>query len=149
MKEFLELLKKLDLKGIFITPTKNEFLQFFRYIFVGGIATVADWGTLYLLTEYAHIYHLVSAIIAFIVGLIVNFVLSRLLVFSANEAKTGKALEFIGYAVIGVIGLGITEGIMYLLTNRLGAHYMLSKAIATVIVLIWNYIARKKILYKD
>ena len=149
MKEFLELLKKLDLKGIFVTPTKNEFLQFFRYIFVGGIATVADWGTLYLLTEYAHVYHLVSAVIAFTVGLIVNFILSRLLVFSANEAKTGKALEFIGYAVIGVIGLGITEGIMFLLTNQLGAHYMLSKAIATVVVLVWNYIARKKLLYKD
>ena len=148
MKEFLNLCRKMDLKGIFISPTTNGFLQFFRYVFVGGIATIADWGTLYVLTEYAKINHLISAVIAFIIGLIVNFVLSKLLVFNANEAKTNKLMEFIGYAIIGVIGLGITELIMYLFTNQMNLHYMLSKAIATIIVLIWNYIARRKILYK-
>lgn len=148
MKEFLDLLKKLDFKGIFITPTQNGFLQFFRYVFVGGIATVADWGTLYVLTEFAHMHHLVSAIIAFIVGLVVNFILSKMFVFKADEARTNKYVEFIGYAVIGAIGLGITELIMYLFTDRLNMHYMLSKAIATVVVLIWNYLARKKIIYK-
>ena len=30
MGEFLELLKKFDLKGIFLVPTKNNILQFFR-----------------------------------------------------------------------------------------------------------------------
>ena len=29
MKEFLELLKKLDIKGLFINPTTNGFIQFF------------------------------------------------------------------------------------------------------------------------
>ena len=72
MKEFFELLKKFDLKGIFVNPTKNGFLQFFRYLFVGGIATIVDWGILFLLTDLAHIYHLVSAIIAFVAGLITN-----------------------------------------------------------------------------
>ena len=149
MKEFFELLKKFDLKGILITPTKNGFLQFVRYVFVGGIATVVDWGALFLLTDIAHIYHLVSAIIAFVAGLITNFLLSKLLVFNANEAKVSPAMEFVSYGMIGVVGLGITELIMFLLTNCLSVHYMISKMIATVIVLAWNYLARKKILYKD
>ena len=59
MKEFFELLKIFDLKGIFVNPTQNGFLQFFRYLFVGGIATIVDWGILFLLTDLAHIYHLV------------------------------------------------------------------------------------------
>lgn len=149
MKEFFELLKKFDIKGILITPTKNGFLQFVRYVFVGGIATVVDWGALFLLTEIAHIYHLVSAIIAFVAGLITNFLLSKLLVFNANEVKVNPTLEFISYGVIGIVGLGITELIMFLLTDCLSVHYMISKMIATVIVLAWNYLARKKILYKD
>ena len=149
MKEFFELLKKFDIKGILITPTKNGFLQFVRYAFVGGIATVVDWGALFLLTEIAHIYHLVSAIIAFVAGLITNFLLSKLLVFNANEVKVNPTLEFISYGMIGVVGLGITEAILFLLTNCLSVHYMISKMIATVIVLAWNYLARKKILYKD
>lgn len=148
MNEFLELLKRFDLKGLFIVPTKNGFLQFFRYIFVGGIATVVDWGVLFLLTDFGNIHYLVSAIIAFIAGLITNFSLSKMLVFKANEARVNAFVEFIGYAVIGVIGLGITELIMFVFTNRLNVYYMISKAIATVFVLAWNYIARKLIVYK-
>lgn len=147
MKEFFDLLKRFDLKGIFITPTKNGFLQFFRYLFVGGIATIVDWGFLFLLTDFAHINHLISAIIAFVAGLITNFFLSKMLVFQANEAKVNAVMEFVSYAVIGVIGLGITELIMFLFTNCWNTHYMISKAIATVIVLVWNYLARKLIVY--
>ena len=149
MKEFFDFLKKFDLKGIFITPTKNGFLQFFLYVFVGGIATVVDWGVLFLLTDFAHIYHLISAVISFIAGLITNFILSKLLVFKASEARVSPVLEFVSYALIGVIGLGITELIMFLFTNHWQLlHYMISKVIATFVVLAWNYIARKVILYK-
>lgn len=148
MKEFLELLKRFDWKGLFITPTKNGFLQFFRYVFVGGIATVVDWGILFLLTDFARIHHLISAVIAFTGGLITNFFLSRLLVFKANEARVNAAMEFLSYTLIGIIGLGITELILFLLTDCGQLHYMLSKVIATVIVLAWNYIARKLIVYK-
>lgn len=149
MKEFFALLKDFDLKGIFLTPTKNGFLQFFRYLFVGGIATVVDWGVLMGLTELLQLHHLVSAIFAFLAGLGTNFLLSKLLVFSASEAKTNSLLEFLGYALIGVIGLGMTELIMFLFTDGLSLHYMLSKAIATAVVLVWNYLARKLLLYKN
>ena len=148
MKEFWELIKKFDLKGIFIQPTKNGFLQVFRYLFVGGIATIVDWGVLFVLTDVFHIYHLISAIIAFVAGLVTNFFLSKCFVFKANEARVNPVMEFISYAVIGVIGLGITEGIMYLFTNCWNVHYMISKIIATVIVLAWNYAARRLIIYK-
>ena len=148
MKEFFELLKKFDFKGIFITPTKNGFLQFFRYVFVGGIATIVDWGVLFVLTDFAQIYHLISAIISFIAGLVVNFILSKLLVFKASKARVNAFMEFVSYAIIGVIGLGITELIMFLLTDKWTLHYMISKVIATIVVLAWNYIARKKIIYK-
>ena len=149
MKEIWELLKRFDLKGLLITPTKNGLLQFFRYIFVGGIATVADWGVLFLLTEFVHIHYLLSAVFAFVAGLVTNFILSQLLVFKANEARVSAVMEFIGYALIGIVGLGITELIMLLFTNCWHLHYMISKVIATVIVLFWNYLARKKILYKE
>ena len=149
MKEFLLLLKRFDLKGIFLTPTKNGFLQFFRYLFVGGIATVVDWGVLFALTELLQLHYLVSAVFAFVAGLGTNFLLSKLLVFSANEAKANAVLEFLGYALIGLVGLGITELMMFLLTHSLSLHYMLSKAVATAVVLVWNYLARKILLYKN
>ncbi|MBR3835189.1 MAG: GtrA family protein [Clostridia bacterium] len=148
MKEFFELLKRFDLKGIFITPTTNGFLQFFRYVFVGGIATVADWSVLAFVTEVLKVHHLISSVVSFVAGLIVNFFLSKLLVFKASEAKTNPMMEFVGYAVIGVVGLGLTELILFLLTDKAGLHYMISKVVATAVVLVWNYVARKKVLYK-
>lgn len=149
MKEFIELLKKFDLNGIFILPTKNLFLQFMRYIFVGGIATIVDLTILFLLTDYAYIHHLVSTVIAFVAGLATNFFLSKCLVFKANKARVNVVMEFISYAIIGVIGLSITELIMYFFTDNLHLYYMISKVVATVIVLFWNYIARKIIIYKN
>lgn len=149
MKEFFQLLKKFDIKGLFILPTKNGFLQFFRYLFVGGIATVVDWAILFALTDFAKINHLISAIISFVAGLAANFILSKAIVFSQNEARVKPIMEFISYALIGVIGLGITELIMFLITNCMGYHYMLSKVVATAIVLGWNYLARKHLVYKN
>ena len=149
MNEFFQLLKQFDLKGIFVTPTKNSFLQFFRYLFVGGIATVADWGVLFALIEFFQLYHLVSAVFAFAAGLTTNFLLSKRLVFRANKARTNALMEVLGYVLIGVVGLGITELIMFVFTNIMALHYLLSKAIATVVVLAWNYLARKFFLYED
>ena len=149
MKEFFALLRRFDLKGIFLEPTQNGFLQFFRYAIVGGIATVVDWGALYLLTEFAHMHHLVSAIFSFILGLLTNFLLSKRFVCNGSKTRVNGLVEFAGYAAIGVIGLGITELILFLLTDLLGLHYMISKAIATVVVLFWNYLARKLAFYRS
>ena len=147
MSEFWDALKRLDLRAILLTPTTNGFLQFVRYLFVGGIATVADWGALFLLTR-AGLHYSVSAAIAFVLGLAVNFLLSKRFVFRASEARVRPVAEFLSYAAIGLVGLGLTEGIMWLFTERIGLHYMLSKAIATALVLVWNYAARKIAIYK-
>ena len=147
MKELFQLMKNVDIKGLFIVPTQNGFLQFFRYAFVGGIATIVDWSTLFLLTDIVSIYYLFSACFSFLAGLIVNFLLSKLMVFKTEEAKVNGVLEFVAYAIIGAVGLGLTELIMLGFTDFLKLHYMMSKVIATVMTLVWNYIARKRIIY--
>ncbi|MGN0375443.1 MAG: GtrA family protein [Butyrivibrio sp.] len=145
MKELLLYIRKLDFKNIFVTATSNPVIQFFRYVFVGGISFVADSGSLFIL-EHIGLYYLVAASIAFIIGLVCNFFLSKLLVF--HESKTDKRVEFLVYGLIGLIGLGITEACMYLLTDIAGMYFMLSKILVAVLVLIWNFAARKLILYR-
>lgn len=147
MKELFDLLIHFKLKKLFFEPTKNGMIQFFRYAFVGGIATVVDWAVQYSLTVL-WVHYLIAAIFAFLSGLVVNYFLSKIFVFKAQEAKVNAALEFVIYALIGAIGLGITVGLMFLLTDIAGLYFMLSKVITTVIVLFWNYFARKLIIYK-
>ena len=145
MKEFIEALLRFDIKKLFKEKTTNSFIQFFRYVFVGGFAFVVDAAVLWLCEKFTH--YMIAAAIAFIAGLAANYFLSIFFVFSESEQVKNKAKEFIVYAVIGVIGLGLTEVIMYILTDLCHFYFMLSKIVAAVIVLIWNFVARKKILY--
>jgi putative flippase GtrA len=61
--------------------TQNPFLQFFRYVFVGGSAFCVDAGTLFLL-QRAGVHYLLAAAAAFLLGLVVNFLLSKRFVFT-------------------------------------------------------------------
>lgn len=147
LKEFFELLSKGDFRGLFIKPTEDPFLQFFRYIFVGGASFVADYVLLHIITELG-IHYLISGIISFIAGLCVNYALSKLLVFSKKTSGAEKAREFAVFAIVAVFGLAITEGLMWVFTEKLEWYYMISKAVAAVIVLFWNFFMKKLLLYR-
>ena len=75
-----------------------------------------------------------------------NYLLSIFWVFSESRYRE-KRIEFAIFAFIGVIGLGLTEGLMWLFTDLAGLHYLLSKLITAALVLLWNFIARKAVLF--
>ncbi len=134
------------LNKLFVKKTNNTLIQLFRYTFVGGIAFVVDFVSLYLLTEFAGFHYLYSAAIAFILGLIINYILSILWVFNGRTVNK-KIIEIIIFAVIGIIGLGLNELMIWFFTEQLTIYYLYSKMISTVIVYFWNFLARKYILY--
>lgn len=122
--------------------------QLFRYAVVGGISFVVDYGSLWLLTEKAGLPYLWSAAIAFILGLICNYLLSTAWVFGESRIKNAWG-EFLAFAIIGLVGLGLNELIMYGCTDGLGFHYMLSKIVSTGIVFFWNFLARRFLVFKS
>lgn len=140
MKEWLD--------KLFKAPTESTFIQLFRYGFVGGLAFLVDYGTMVLLTEFAGMHYLLAATISFILGLITNYLLSITWVFNQHKLNN-RWVEFLLFAFIGVVGLGLNDAIMFLCTERCGIHYTLSKIIATAIVFFWNFLARKLILFKQ
>lgn len=90
--------------------------------------------------------YLWSAAIAFILGLVTNYLISISWVFQ-HSGKMNVLQEFTFFAIIGVIGLGLNELIMYVGTDMMHLHYMISKLISTAIVFFWNFFARKFILF--
>ena len=131
---------------LFIEKTDNSLIQFIRYFFVGGVAAVVNIGMLYIFTDICHIYYLISNVLSFTMGLIVNYILSKKFVFQ-EETKLNKTKEFLIYAIIGILGLGIDTLLMGIFTSVLSIYYMISKIISTMLVFIWNFGARK-VLYK-
>lgn len=145
-REIITLVCKLNIRGLLFAPTHNSILQFLRYCFVGGIATVVDWTVLFV-TEGIGLHYLLAATIGFACGLISNYFMSKFMVFNGNDSRVSKWAEFMAYAVIGIVGLLITLLIMYVMTDLLRVYFMISKVIVTVVVLFWNYFARR-MLYR-
>ena len=131
---------------LFVEPTENVILQLFRYGFVGGAAFVVDYATLFVLTNNVGVQYLWSAAIAFVLGLVANYLLSISWVFR-NRGDLSRWQEFLFFAVIGVVGLGFNELIMYACTDLMHIHYMVSKLVSTAIVFFWNFFARKYLLF--
>lgn len=128
--------------------TTNTLIQLFRYLWVGGISFVIDYISLFIFTEYLHINYLISAAIAFILGLTTNYLLSTIWVFNNSRLKN-KLTEFIIFSIIGIIGLGLNEIIIYICSELLNLYYMMSKLISTAVVFFWNFLGRKYILFTN
>ena len=98
----------MNIKRILFENTSHTGIQFFRSLIVGGIATVADMLTMILIRELLHTPESVGVVFGFIVGLAVNYIISTFWVFSKAKVKN-RIVDFIGFAVIGIIGLGLTN----------------------------------------
>ena len=134
-------------QGLFKGNTNNTLIQLFRYTFVGGVAYVVDFGLLYSLTEFLNLHYLISAAISFILGLITNYILSIAWVFSKRKLNS-KPLEFVIFTSVGIIGLGLNELFIWFFTEWVHFHYLVSKLVSTVFVYLWNFVARKYILFR-
>jgi putative flippase GtrA len=130
-------------------------MEFFRYLLVGGSAFVVDFGVLYLTKTFllggfgiTGVY--IATALGFTAGLVYNYILSMIFVFKGAKEKTqGKTVRaFLVFSLIGVIGLGITEFGMYLGVSLLEIHYLLVKVVMAAIVLLWNYLARKFLIFR-
>ena len=138
-----------------IAKYKCVFLEFIRYVLVGGIAFLVDATTLYIFKEYVLkelTYSLyIATVIGFLAGTAVNYILSLHFVFvSAKSSNLGKsAKDILVFIIIGIIGLLINELGMYLGTVVFGIHYMIVKVLNAAIVMLWNYIARKILIFNN
>lgn len=118
-----------------------------RYLLVAVVALAVDFGTLVALHEVAGLHYLLSAGAAFGLGLATNYSLSVAWVF-VNRSVHNRIAEFAVFAAIGMAGLLLTEVILYGGTDLLGLDYRLSKAMAVGAVFVWNFGARKLILFR-
>ena len=134
------------LNKLFRDNTDNIFLQFFRYIFVGGTAFAVDFFFLYFFSDICGIYYLISGVLSFVISVLVNYIMSTKWVFNPDNSDN-KVLEFNLFLIISTVGLVFTEILLYLFTDVFGLYYLISKIIAAIIVLFWNFTARRIMFY--
>ena len=113
---------------------------------MGGCAFAFDFSCLFFLTSYCHVHYLVSAAIAFLVGLAVNYALSVAWVFSRRRMNS-RMSEFVVFALIGLGGLLLNEAFIWFFTEVVLLFYLISKVISTVLVYLYNFLVRKYVLF--
>lgn len=123
------------------------FFSFCKYLVAGGFGFVLDYGTLTFCNKILGWDHLISAALGFTVGLVFVYISSNKWVFDARKLSDRRMLEFAVFTLIGLVGLGLTVLFMYCFVDLLSLDPLLAKIPTTALVLVWNYGARKVILY--
>ncbi len=120
--------------------------QIARFGVVGVAATLLDWGLLMVLSQLLGIDAVLSAAISYTVSLVFNYLASMRYVF-ARRADMGRRREFCIFVVLSLIGLGLNELCMWGATLVLGTSALMvtvAKALATAVVMVWNFCSRKR-----
>lgn len=150
---------------------KSLIKEILRYLVAGGSAFVfdlltktlfhslilpADMGTFSVFGFVNEVRVTLATTAGFIVGLIVNYLISVFFVFTTEQQKErGKGVKaFLIYLAVSLVGLLVNIGVTQLGCNLLDISkdntvmFMFISCVAAGVALIWNYIGRKIFVYK-
>ncbi|WP_307740053.1 GtrA family protein [uncultured Parolsenella sp.] len=120
--------------------------QIIKFGVVGVLAFLIDYGLLMLLSQAFCMDPVLSAGISFCVSVVFNYLASMKYVFTHREDMS-RQREFAIFIVLSVIGLGINELCMLAGVSLLGDSALavtVTKMFATAVVMVWNFVSRKK-----
>ena len=131
-----------------------------RFVITGGVCFLIEFAALVALRDGAGLDTLIATPIAFLISVIVNYLMCVRWVFD-GAGKQGSA-QRAGFLVTSAVGLGLNELLMLLFRAIFGEDtpvltvfgftvtmYMVNKVMATVIVMVWNYFTKKWILSRQ
>ncbi len=121
---------------------KKLMQQLLKFGIVGALAFLIDYAVLYLLTEFAGIYYLISCAISFTVSVVFNYICSMRFVFAGKKGMSRRK-EFLIFVVFSILGLLLNQLLMWCGVDLLNIHYMGTKIFATAVVMVYNFVTRK------
>jgi len=100
-------------------------------------------------TSFLNIFYLISVLIGYEISVISSFFMNDNWTFSKVKKISSVHTRFVKYNIFALMGLGINLLVLFLLTNYLEIHYILSESIAILVSFGFNYSASKKISFKN
>jgi putative flippase GtrA len=120
--------------------------EFMGYGAASGCALVLDVSLLWTLVTVLSFGYVAAATCSFLAGATVAYLLSVRLAFKNHRLKDRRA-EFVGFVLIGTLGLGINAGVMAVAADYFGLHYLLAKGLAAGCTFLCNFVARRQLLF--
>jgi putative flippase GtrA len=134
-----------SLKRWLVAPVESTLLQVPRALVASGLAAFVDMSVLVLLVQRFHLHPAAAAVLAYLPGTVLQYILCRCWVFPG----TGEAgNSFATFTLFALVGLGITWAAMETLNGFCGVPYIGAKCVALGAAFAWNFLSRKWILFR-
>jgi putative flippase GtrA len=128
--------------------TRPTFAQSFsRSQITSAVATAADFGLLFSLTEIFHVWYVPAVALGALVGAVTNFFLNRHWSFAASqEVWQGQALR---YSLVSAGSLLLNTAGTWFVTEYVHVHYSLSVITVSIAVgFFFNYPMQRHFVFK-
>lgn len=122
----------------------NIFVQFGLYLVVGGSSTVVDLGGFALLRALS-VPVIVASPTSFVSGTIFNYFASYIVAF--RRGRYGRTHEIGRLFAVALVGLILNSFFVWLFIAAAGLHPMWAKTLAVPCVLMWNFLARRWLVF--
>jgi dolichol-phosphate mannosyltransferase len=119
--------------------------QFAAYLLIGGAAALVNLASFWALGQFAPA--ALAAPVAFAVAAAVNYCLCVLLLFRQGSRWSGST-ELVAYLAVVAVGM-IADLVATMSLLKVGVPALQAKAVASVIVLLLNFVGRRFIVFPE
>jgi putative flippase GtrA len=124
---------------------RREFLEYFA---ASLVSLAVDLGIFSALLRVAGLSWFWAATIGFCAGVLTAYWLSVRWVFSSRRLGHAPRSEFGLFAAIGVVGLGVTQAVLWVGIETLHLQPELVKLVAAGATFLFNFAVRKSLLFR-
>lgn len=117
-----------------------------RYLAIASGIVVVELIVFQLIEDWVHNYVIATAL-SFALAVVVNWFLSRKVVFGASKRHPAK--EFMYVALASIVGLGIQLFIVYLCVQFVHLFPLIGKILSIFGSFFWNYWCRAHLIFGD
>ena len=125
----------------FVATQPRFVRQFVKFGIVGTIGTVVDVTVLVFLKEVVHLNVYVANFFSFNLAVLNNYTLNSSWTFADQERQPKR--QILQFFAVSVIGLALSQTLLYLFHDIVNLHYLIAKFLGIVIVLFWNFLANR------
>lgn len=146
--------------GAWLSRRWAFFYSFAKYVMVGFFNAGIDFAVFNFLMFLTNIENgpLISSFktVSFVVAVTNSYFWNKYWAFEAGTSKEKKTTEFAKFIIVNIVGafinVGITSAIIFVISPKLGFSQLawnnIAAVIASAIVIIWNFIGFRLIVFK-
>lgn len=131
-----------------LSPNTRTVIQPLRFVIVGAFTVSIDLLILFLLYKLLNVNYLVAAAFGFLVGSLLNYLISIRWVF-VNGKYRFQSLELTIFLFISAVALLLNQLVIYVSVEKFSLPVIFSKGNSIVIVTVFNFLSKKFIVFKE